>query len=171
MIKFLIVTGIALILSAVLLFTLFKGYNRINQVKGYFDDPREMPSFTFKTVNNKPLTKDGLPDQKIILIYFNSTCESCKKEIDSILHNYSLFHNCLLVLVSSQTEKELKDFETSNKINNYPKVLLVRDFNSEFSKKFKSVIFPSIFIYNSNKKLVKVFKGETKIKTLVKYAQ
>jgi thiol-disulfide isomerase/thioredoxin len=105
----------------------------------------------------------------IILIYFNSECEHCQYEATEIKKSISLFSKTSILMISSEPIEAIKVFSGQYELSNEPAVTFAKINRDDVYKTFGSVSIPHIFIYGKDHKLVKEFKGETKIEAILKY--
>ena len=98
----------------------------------------------------------------LILIYFNSECDHCQRELEEVGNNMSLFSSTTLVLMSSQSQEEITQFVDKAGFKEYPNVRFGRIRPEELSERFGTLALPQIFIYSSEGNLITLFSGETK---------
>jgi len=105
----------------------------------------------------------------VVLVLFNSTCEHCQYELGQIKENIANFNEVELVFLSSESIATIKQvaegFDSVSNLN------FVKINPEDVYENFGTVRFPTIFIYNTTGKLVKEFKGETKIEAILQYAR
>ncbi len=132
---------------------------------------RQLPDFEFENVlENEKFTNESLSDNKtLLLIYFNSECEHCQYEVAEICKHAHQFTNKQVVLVSSQDMETIQNFAEEHQLSKYPFIRVAKTEAETFYKTFGTTAVPSVFIYNDTQELIKQFKGEVKIETLLKY--
>lgn len=122
---------------------------------------QKIPKFELKTLNNILFSnanlKQGIPT---IFIYFNSDCDFCHHEAESISQNLSKFKNVQFVFVSFEQTEAIKKFSELHKLNNQENIFFLEDNRGEFSIQFNANSIPYILIYNQNNQLVKKHKGQ-----------
>lgn len=105
----------------------------------------------------------------VVLVLFNSTCEHCQYELGQIKENIANFNEVELVLLSSESIATIKQvaeaFESVSNVN------FVKINPEDVYENFGTVRFPTILIYSTTGKLLKEFKGETKIEAILQYAR
>ena len=107
---------------------------------------------------------------KTLLVYFDSGCDYCEKEIADIHKNIMVFQEIDIVLVSSEQINAIASFQ--NKHSDLIRTARVRfgKINADQAyESFGSLIVPQIFIYEKDGSLIKRFTGETCIKVLQEY--
>jgi peroxiredoxin len=98
-----------------------------------------------------------------VLVYFNSTCEICQLELESIANRLSEFDGAQILLVSSQEQKELADFYQSHPLKSAPNVYWFLDHNMEVAGHYGVRGVPALFCYNSEGKLTAQYQGLVKL--------
>jgi thioredoxin-related protein len=116
-------------------------------------------------------SKYELPNNTIptIIILFNTTCEHCQYEAKEIKKSISSFSQASILMISSEPIKTIKAFSEQYGLNNEASVSFTKINRENIFETFGSVSIPHIFIYNKDRKLIKEFKGETKIEAILKY--
>jgi len=106
---------------------------------------------------------------KLVLIHFNSTCEHCQEEARSILTSASSFNNASLIFISTESLTDINTFESQWHLMQLKNIAVVKMNAEDLYHSFGVIAVPSIYIYNEDKKLVKEFRGETKVEAILKY--
>lgn len=148
----------------------FLGYNIINKLqykKMVAHRIQQIPSFSFLTLTGKKYTDAQLPKKTIIFMYFNSDCDYCQSEAVKIQEHLNDFNNTQWVFVSYESTGKIQEFASTYKLNNLKNVLFLEDKKAVFATIFNANTIPFIVIYDSDKKLLKQFKGATSIKSLL----
>lgn len=117
---------------------------------------KELDGSAFALSTGKPL----------LLVYFNSTCDHCQRQINSLIAKRDLFSQASIVLMSSQTVEALRDFTRTIQLPTSSDLHIVRCEQDELSEKFGLLALPQIFIYDKAGNLVEIFAGETSPETL-----
>lgn len=120
------------------------------------EDLFTLDSVQFRFPNSKPS----------VLIYFNSGCEHCQYELGEIKKNIKAFENAHVLWMSSENISEIKKvadgFGSSN-------VIFLKINREDVFEKFGALSVPHLLIYSADQKLVKEFKGETKIEAILQH--
>lgn len=103
--------------------------------------------------------------RRILLIYFDSTCEHCQNQAIKLKKSIALFSHVQIIMVSSERLITIQSFAQVHKLA-MEKVLFLKINPQHIFDTFGSLSVPHIFIYK-NGKLSKVFKGETKTENLL----
>ena len=117
---------------------------------------------------------DSLPfstprDTKVILIFFNSTCDHCQQEAIDIKENISGFNKGAVVFFSSESLAAIRDFSTRSGLSAHSFVHFAKIDSEKLFDEFGVLSVPHTFIYNKERKLVKEFKGAAAAEAILKY--
>jgi hypothetical protein len=83
-----------------------------------------------------------------------------------------MFDKTKAVLVASPKGKiHLSFFEAGARIKDYPKLQVALDSSEYIDKVYNYVFLPQITIYDKNRRVLKIFNGDTPIDSLKKYIQ
>jgi peroxiredoxin len=105
----------------------------------------------------------------ITLIHFNTECTYCQKELSEIEKNVLLFEQTHIVLMSTENIPAIKKAAQDYGLCQLPNVHFTKISRSDAFQTFGSMSVPHTFIYGKDKRLIKVFKGETEIETILKF--
>jgi len=105
----------------------------------------------------------------IVLVFFNSECILCQNEALEISRNLPLLSNTTILLISSEPIDTIKAFAELYGLRNQPSVTFAKINSKDVFGTFGSVSIPHIFIYGKDRKLIKEFKGETKVEAILQY--
>lgn len=115
-------------------------------------------------------TRFSFPVAKpVVLILFNSTCEHCQYELSQIKARIEDFKELELVFLSSEPIAAIK--QAAAPFESVGNATFVKINPKDVYENFGTVRFPTILIYSTQGKLVKEFKGETKIEAILQYAR
>jgi peroxiredoxin len=143
-------------------------HSKIKHKKEVANNIKEMPKFTFTTIEGKTLTnKDLLPNYRTIFVYFNTTCDYCSHETQIFKDNLNKLDNYQIFFVSFETPEIIKPFAQQYQLLNHDKIHFITDPRAIFSTTFDVKSIPSIVLYDENHKLVEVIKGQVKIETIL----
>jgi thiol-disulfide isomerase/thioredoxin len=104
-----------------------------------------------------------------LILYFNSECDHCQYEAEAISQNVNKFENVNLLWVSYESLSIIRQFANTYKLASYPNIHFTKINHKAILSTFGSVSIPHIFIYDKDDKLLKEYKGETKVEALLKY--
>ncbi|MDC9723798.1 MAG: redoxin domain-containing protein, partial [Urechidicola sp.] len=120
-----------------------------------------IPKFELKTLDNIPFTNANLKSSlSTIFIYFNSECDFCQHEAESISQHLNKFKNAQFIFVSTENIDTIKQFSEDYKLNNQTKITFLYDYASHFTTQFNAQSIPYILIYDKNNELIKKHNGQ-----------
>lgn len=102
-----------------------------------------------------------------LVIIFNSECDICRIELESLLINYPKLERYNILLLSSQNINELLRIEANYNLSAYPTFKLLKMDELRTAEIFLSASNPSLFVFDSNGKLVLKKKGYTNPEQLI----
>ena len=165
-----IVILIIICLLGISLLLIIKTVNRIDNKKQIEKNVSTLPELIITSVDNCKINITSIVNDKpLILIAFNTECDMCHNEIQSILDNINRFDKYKIVMISSEPIDSIINFQKKYKLDNFSNISLGNIDDIYAYQELGIEIIPQIFIYNSNKKLLKVYKGETKLDAILKY--
>ncbi len=157
MILSVVIIGIISLLS-------FIGYSVIAKAKEINKIAKQiqtMPKFELQTLESILFTNSNLKSNlSTIFIYFNSECDFCHYEAESISQNLNSFENVQFIFVSSEQTGAIKKFANLYKFDNQENIIFLGDKKGDFATIFNANYIPYILIYNQNNKLIKKHKGQ-----------
>ena len=163
-----IITGI----FSVVLFFVYKIVTTIQTKNQLQKNIASLPAFQFTNSQNHLFTNDSLAKNKnTLLLFFNTTCEHCQYETAQILKNNASFSNSNVLFISRQSKNDIQLFDSTYQLFKYAFIKLLRDSTDYSYTIFGINSFPSSIVYNTDGKLVKSFKGETKIEAIISALQ
>lgn len=153
---------ILILISTLLVLIVCKMYKIENEKNETSNMNTYMPEFKFNVLNNSEFNNDSLNNfkKKTIINYFNAHCDFCYHEIKDIISHKHLFPNTGFLLVSDQHTDTLIAFNKALKIDSFSSINICQVDYLDFVKKFGDVVPPTTFVYDSNKRLIKKYKGQ-----------
>jgi peroxiredoxin len=131
-----------------------------------------IPNFSFKTLQNTDYTNANLkPHTSTVFIYFNSECDFCQHEAQSISEHIEQFKNVHLLFVSTEDIETIEAFAETYNLLTQQNITFLHDSTYTFSNRFDANSIPYILIYNKNQELVKKHKGQLNPDTILKALQ
>jgi peroxiredoxin len=110
-------------------------------------------------------------NKKLILIYFNTSCEHCQYEAESIKLHIKQFEETNIVMMSSEPLSHISAFSRSKGLDKFTNVTFTKIRSEDLSTTCGTLAIPHIFIYGADGILRKEFKGETKADVIANYLQ
>ncbi len=118
-----------------------------------------MPDLTLTSWRAKSVQlSEGRPT---VLVYFNSTCDHCQRQIKATLRDIELFEGMRVVFMSTESIEVLAEVESKYGVTKPDGFELVHCDQAQVAERFGALGLPQIFVYDANGKLVELFTGET----------
>lgn len=105
----------------------------------------------------------------ILLVYFNSECEHCQYELTELKKNLPAFNAVSILLMSSENIATIKEAAQKFELAASPNAEFVKINRDDVFENFGSLSVPHLFLYGADRKLIKEFKGETKIEAILQH--
>ena len=123
---------------------------------------------TKEYITNKELDNQA----NLFVMMFNPTCSHCEDMTSLLEKNMSLFKRSKIVLVATKVMTPyLPDFIKSFHIDEYPQMHVGTDSMGFIDKVFLYSALPQINIYDSQRKLLKIYTGDVEIDSLKRYIE
>lgn len=158
---------IAIIIISLVVFLGYKITKKLNYKNEVAERIQSVPNFSFHTLKGEIFTQKKLPNKPIVFVYFNSDCDYCKSEATKIHERIEDFKNIQLIFISFEKAIAISQFAKKYKLYNKENVLFLEDRKAIFSQIFDAKSIPYILVYDANRKLLKKFKGATKIDSIL----
>lgn len=128
-----------------------------------------LPDFKFFTLDKAPFTRSNIQKGKpVLVVHFHPECENCQWAAKEMKGKMDLLSDVQVLMVSSADPVKVKEFMSHFELDKYSQVIPLLDSEFTFFKTFGISIVPLEMIYNKDHKLVKYYKGEVRIETIVK---
>lgn len=164
-----ILTIVILGFAIIAIFLISNIFIKVQKQKALTEKISAFPSFSFLTLTNETFNSSDIRQGPVLLIRFHPECEHCQFEISEILKSSIPFSNVKTLLVSSYNIDSIKKFLDQFNYLDFPSVIPLADTSYIFGDIFGNEAIPSNYIYNKELKLTKVFHGEVKTETIIKY--
>ncbi|MDD4386115.1 MAG: hypothetical protein PHD06_13150 [Bacteroidales bacterium] len=102
-----------------------------------------------------------------LVFVFNSECDICVIELEELLIDYHLFESFRIFVLSRQSIKELFELGTYYDIWNYSNLNIIKIDEGKTEEPFVSSPNPSVFVFDTNGKLIHSKKGYSKPEVLI----
>jgi len=130
--------------------------------------PAILPDFTLNDINGKSSSIHLLAANKpTLFIYFSSTCHLCQDELGAISKRIEEFKDYNLILTTVQPVEEMIGFVNSLGIKDKSFVHFLLDADMKVASFYQIRSVPSIYCYDSDKKLVAEYVGITDLDLLL----
>lgn len=131
---------------------------------------KNIPEFTFLTLNGQSFTRNQLKrNKKLVIVFFDITCDHCQNELAGIGDHINEFKNSEFYLVSLNEVTGIKKFMSTygKKLNGRSNVTVLRDFQNQFIVRFKPVQYPALYVFRPDFSLVKYFGQNSDVKEII----
>ncbi|MDR2563919.1 MAG: redoxin domain-containing protein [Prevotellaceae bacterium] len=128
-----------------------------------------MPDFTFVLVPAGAVNTISLPAQTTFVIFFNPGCEHCEYEGRELAARRSEFAASNVLMVSSAPRDSIMNYRRRHGFDDIPNFYTACDSAYASLAFFDVKGIPTVFIYDTERKLVKTFRGEVKIDALLPF--
>lgn len=116
--------------------------------------------------------KDLDNDKPLFVMLFNPTCSHCEDMTMMMTNNIESFGKSKIVLLATKPMAYyLPDFAQRHHIAKYPNMHIGYDSTNFVDNMFLYQSLPQINVYGRDRKLLKTFKGEVPVDTLVKFVE
>jgi len=108
------------------------------------------------------------PDQPTIIMYFHPECEHCQYESGEIGRQKEQFEKVNMILITPDDSiLRVEAFAKRYRLLDVDNLTILMDRKKRFKSHFGTTVIPSLFIYGSDKKLIKMYKGEIQMKAVI----
>ena len=157
-------------LTATIAYLIFSIVIQIAQKKAIAKDMKTFPVFVFNDIFGKQFKSSYINNRNsCLIIYFHPECDHCHYEAEQIGLNIDRFCNFQIIMISTASCESVKDFANKYHLLEFDNISVLIDTLDVFHNTFGPNPFPTTFIYNKERKLVKQFKGEVSTEALLKY--
>lgn len=165
MLKFLI---IVVLLAAMFLFVMSTCQSYKNKKEG-ITKIQTLQHLCMESLNGGQVCIDGFnPDQPTVIIYFHPECEHCQYEAQEMGKQPQKFKMANMIMITGDdSTKRVEDFAIKYRLWEVDNLAILLDRKDHFKKQFGASVIPSLFIYGSDKKLLKMYKGEVQMKVII----
>jgi peroxiredoxin len=143
-------------------------YSRKTKAKKAFQQIEILPAFTLPSLNGELFYSDAITTGPILITYFHPECEHCQYEISSIFSSKLPEEDFKIILISNADPVQVKSFIRQFDLRNDSLLWVLCDTSHVFSKMFETQIIPTNYIYDKDRHLVKIVKGEINVQTILK---
>lgn len=159
---------IALIILSIIGFLGYSNYGKLNHKKEVAERIKTVPAFSFKTLDDTLFTDKNLDSTKSkLFIYFNSDCEFCQSEAESIHKQIDNLKRLQLIFISYEASDKIKAFATHYQLSNIDNIIFLEDSKSDFAKLFDAKGIPFMLLYSKENRLIQKFNGVTKVEKII----
>ncbi len=116
-----------------------------------------IPEFTFFKADKSMFTPKNLDKDKLLFfIFFDSDCDHCQRAMQYVSDHYNDFKTTSMYLVSRDSGDKITAFLNSfgSKAKGKKNVTVLMDPRNDFVTQFKPRKYPSVFLFDTDKKLL-----------------
>jgi len=116
-----------------------------------------VPVFEFSRFDKTSFTNKNLASGKpLFFFFFDCTCEHCQHAMTYLNQNFNDFKKAAVYLISLDNQQTINSFlkKYAPNVINQKNVTLLQDTKYLFIQRFKPRKYPSLFLYDANKKLL-----------------
>jgi peroxiredoxin len=128
----------------------------------------DLPFMSATLLDGETVDLRQLPGNTIIILFFPD-CDHCQREATAIQEKLNSFKKYELYFLSSNGDAEILRFSKDYKLNDLPNVKFGRVDGAKVYQTFGAIPTPSVYIYSSERKLIKQFNGETNVEEIIKF--
>ena len=160
---------VGIVLLTVASFLVLHTYQSYKTKKESGTKIQTLQHFSFESVNGGQIWIDRFnPEQPTVIIYFHPECEHCQYEASEIGKQSERFGKVNMIMVTPDDSiKRVEDFAIKYRLGEVDNLAILLDRKNQFKNHFGASVIPSVFIYGSDKKLLKMYKGETKLDAII----
>ena len=146
--------------SSLMIAQLYK-YNaraKLNRKKG-----DNFPVTTLLSLQQTQFSTRLLADSPVfkLIVLFDPDCDHCDFEMDEIIRNSDKFRNTSILFISHKPVRELQQIKAKIENPDFPNIKAFSLPYGDLIKLFDCKVFPEIYLYGKNNKLIKSFYGIT----------
>lgn len=134
------------------------------------EEVKRMPDICLNQYGSSSLydiSQQELPG-RTVLLFFSPDCEYCEEEIDSICNHSEDYSDVKWLLITDTFYEDLlESFVDSHDIRKLKDVVILMEKGAQYKSLFQITATPSMFIYNSNGKLIHYSRSYVNIDELL----
>ena len=145
----------------------YKTVHRLQTKKALAASLKTLPHFIATGLDSTQIRYPQAIDKPLIIMYFNTECEHCQYETQELKKHLAQFANAQILMLSNESLAKLKTFAKSYALTDIDNLQIAQIPANKAFEIFGFTSVPSLIIYSKNQQLVKQYKGETKMETVV----
>jgi hypothetical protein len=119
------------------------------------------------TLNGMEQTVELVSADTTIVLIFNSECDICVYELEELLDDSYLFMSYRIIILSRQSFEDLQNITELYDLWSYPNIDILKIEDQITGEPYISSPNPSVFVYDTNAKLIYSKKGYAKPRFLI----
>ncbi len=142
---------------------------KLNHKKKVAEQIALLPGFAFPLVPSGNIATDNLPAKTTFVIFFNPGCGHCEYEGRELSRAQEAFKEATVLMVSTAPRDSIIDYRHRYGFDTIPHFYTAIDSTYMSLPLFDVKSIPTVFIYDTERRLRKTFFGEVKIEALLSY--
>jgi len=160
--------GIIAVVVIVIAFAWIVSYKKYQQKEALKQGYQALPELSFYSIESDTIQPAVLyNDMYSVIVFFNSHCDFCKLELSSFKKHSSEIENIQFAFISSQPVDTLRNLKTKFDFSEMVGVGIYYAEETKIKEAFGTFGVPSMFVYDTDNKLVKQFNGFTRINEIL----
>lgn len=153
--------GLITFILGIIVYLSYKVVKKTKEKNIIANSIKTIPEFSFAELDNIIFNNNSLKSNiPTVFLYFNSECDFCQYEAQSINESIDKFNDIQLVFVSTESIEKIKAFSKQYNLNNKENIIFLNDAKDTFSKTFNASSIPFTLIYDKRQQLIKTHKGQ-----------
>jgi cytochrome oxidase Cu insertion factor (SCO1/SenC/PrrC family) len=133
---------------------------------------QKLPNFNILAKDSTVFNTQQIPEGKpVVLFYFTPYCPYCRAQLENITTNIDKLKDIRFYLLTSFPYQEMKSFYNKFGIDKYPNIIMGVDTANYFPNHFQIEHVPAIAIFNKDKRLNALFKGQLEVRQIREVAE
>lgn len=165
--KKIIISIIIISVLGIVVFLVTKTVTKLKQKERVAEQLKTLPNLSVEAIGLNKLEEWSKSGKATIIIFFNSDCDHCRYEASAIQQQLSAFAGTNLLFISEESVEKINAFSQEYELNNKVGIWWLKMQPEDVYNTFGDISVPHIWIYDENDKLVKEFKGETKVEAIL----
>lgn len=120
--------------------------------------PAYMPNFRIQMADSSWFTKNDLAAKPTLILYFSPECGHCQIETDTLLSLIKSLKDLQVVMVTSRTTEEMKNFSDRFMLQKFASIKIGSDESRYVTQFYKVKFTPFSALYDKNGKLIKAYE-------------
>jgi len=146
---------------SLLSYLIYRVVSKVKEKEAIAERLQTMPDFSLIMLNGSQFSNSDLKtSMSTVFLYFNTECEFCQHEAESIYRSVDRLKEVQLVFVSAEPIDSVKSFSRRYHLNKKPNIVFLHDSKDSFSTQFGVSSIPHLFLYDKNRNLIKSHNGQ-----------
>lgn len=163
------VIGIIIFVIAIgiLIFLVYKIVTKARNQKEHERIVQTLPSCNFDLICGQKLASKQIKNKPAVVVFYNPGCNHCEYEGEMFYANKNRLKDIDIVMISSSPTDSIRAYVNRHKLNDVLNFYFVTDSRYEAFLLWNVKTIPSVYIYNKEGVMVKLFNGEVKLDAIL----